>query len=79
MGERGPLWIAAGRQTAGHGRAGREWETGVGNLAATLLLAADRPPARMAELSFVAALAVADFADRFVPPSLSVSNGPTMC
>jgi BirA family biotin operon repressor/biotin-[acetyl-CoA-carboxylase] ligase len=69
-GETGPLWITAARQTAGRGRRGRSWETGEGNLAATLLLTTGKPPAEAAQISFVAALAVADLADRFVPASL---------
>lgn len=68
-GEVGPLWITAARQTAGRGRRGRTWETGQGNLAATLLFVTDRPPAEAAQISFVAALAVADLADAFVPAS----------
>ncbi|MEO7027185.1 MAG: biotin--[acetyl-CoA-carboxylase] ligase [Caulobacteraceae bacterium] len=69
-GARGPLWITAARQTAGRGRRERSWETGDGNLAATLLMPADRSPAEMAQLSFVAALAAADLAKQFVPASL---------
>lgn len=68
-GEAGPLWITAARQTAGRGRRGRNWETGQGNLAATLLFVTDRPPAEAAQISFVAALAVADLADAFIPAS----------
>lgn len=68
-GEAGPLWITAARQTAGRGRRGRAWETGHGNLAATLLFVTDRPPAEAAQISFIAALAVADLADAFVPAS----------
>jgi BirA family biotin operon repressor/biotin-[acetyl-CoA-carboxylase] ligase len=59
-GERGPLWIVAGRQTAGRGRRGRAWESEPGNLYATLLLTDPSPADRAAELSFVAALAVHD-------------------
>jgi BirA family biotin operon repressor/biotin-[acetyl-CoA-carboxylase] ligase len=69
-GEAGPLWIAAQRQTAGRGRRGRAWETGAGNLAATYLFTTAMPAARAAQISFVAALAVADTAGVFVPPSL---------
>jgi BirA family biotin operon repressor/biotin-[acetyl-CoA-carboxylase] ligase len=69
-GERGPLWITAERQTAGRGRRGRAWSTGEGNLAATLLFTCDRPPAEAAQVAFVAALAVAETFDAFVPPSL---------
>lgn len=69
-GEAGPLWITAMRQTAGRGRRGRAWETGAGNLAATYLLATRKPPAEAAQVSFVAALAVADLAAAFVPAAL---------
>ncbi len=61
-------WIAALHQTAGRGRRGRTWETGAGNLAATLLMITDRPAAEAAQLSFVAALAAADLAEAFVAP-----------
>ena len=67
-GEMGPLWITAKRQTAGRGRRGRSWETGAGNLAATLLMATDRPAREAAELSFVAALAVSDLLSAHLPP-----------
>ncbi|HJT41890.1 MAG TPA: biotin--[acetyl-CoA-carboxylase] ligase [Rhizomicrobium sp.] len=66
-GEAGPLWISAEHQSAGRGRRGRAWDTGTDNLAATLLL---RPKARASafgQLSFVAALAVAEMALEFAP------------
>lgn len=69
-GEAGPLWITAARQLQGRGRRGRGWETGAGNLAATLLTTTDRSPAEAANLSFVAALAVADLAASVVPETL---------
>jgi BirA family biotin operon repressor/biotin-[acetyl-CoA-carboxylase] ligase len=69
-GDTGPLWIIARRQTAGRGRRGRAWETPEGNLAATWLGVLDKPPAHAAQLSFVAALAVADLASVYVPASL---------
>jgi BirA family biotin operon repressor/biotin-[acetyl-CoA-carboxylase] ligase len=59
----GPVWITAAVQTAGRGRRGRDWSTTKGNLAATLLLTTDLPPAGAAQISFVAALAAADLAD----------------
>ncbi len=68
--EAGPLWITAARQHAGRGRRGRSWETGEGNLAATYLFTTPRPPAEAAQVSFVAALAVADLADTYVDPAL---------
>lgn len=67
-GETGPVWIVARRQTAGRGRRGREWVSDTGNLAATLLLTTARSPAEAAQVTFVAALAVADLLDAFVVP-----------
>ena len=66
-GETGPVWITADRQTAGRGRRGRVWETSSGNLATTLLLRTDAPPAIIGQLSFVAALAAAEMAAHFAP------------
>ncbi len=63
-GDVGLVWIAADRQTAGRGRRGRIWDSGSGNLAATLLV---RPPPGFAQLSFAAALAVSDTALHFAP------------
>lgn len=75
-GEAGPLWITATRQMAGRGRQGRAWETGEGNLAATLLFATAKSPAQASQVSFVAALAVADLASAFVPPALVALKWP---
>jgi BirA family biotin operon repressor/biotin-[acetyl-CoA-carboxylase] ligase len=69
-GERGPLWIAARRQTQGRGRRGRAWSTVEGNLAATLLASTDLEPAVAAQLSFVAAFAVRELASAYVPEAL---------
>jgi BirA family transcriptional regulator, biotin operon repressor / biotin---[acetyl-CoA-carboxylase] ligase len=55
-----PLWIVAGRQTAGRGRRGNEWFSPPGNLYATLLLRNPAEPRVAPQLSFVAALAVHD-------------------
>lgn len=68
--EAGPLWIIALRQHAGRGRRGRSWETGEGNLATTYLFTSLKSPAEAAQVSFVAALAAADLADRYVPPEI---------
>lgn len=59
-GDFGPVWIHALEQTAGRGRRGRPWRGGGGNLAATLLTPVDLPPARAAQVSFVAAVALAE-------------------
>ncbi len=64
--ETGPLWIVARRQTSGRGRRGREWVSDTGNLAATLLMTTRKPPAEAAQVTFLAALAVADLLDAFV-------------
>ena len=80
-GEAGPLWLVGLRQTAGRGRRGRAWETGEGNLADTLLFRTDKPPAEAAQVSFVAALAVADLLARCVPNhliSLKWPNDPLL-
>ena len=66
-GEAGPLWIMAKKQTAGRGRRGRSWETLSGNLAATLLLRPEAPPGPLGQLSFAAALSVADVAAHVAP------------
>lgn len=65
--ERGPVWLRADRQTAGRGRRGRTWESPAGNLAATLLIAPEKPAAEAAQLSFVTAIAAADAASTFAP------------
>ena len=75
-GETGPLWITARRQTAGRGRRGRAWESDTGNLFATLLITTRKPPAEAAQVTFVAALAVADLLDAFAPPSLVTIKWP---
>ncbi|MGZ8388455.1 MAG: biotin--[acetyl-CoA-carboxylase] ligase [Rhodoplanes sp.] len=59
-GLRGPLWVTAQTQTAGRGRRGRTWTSEPGNLHASLLLADPAPLLRVAQCSFVAALAVRD-------------------
>ena len=68
-GERGPVWITADRQTQARGRRGRVWEQPSGNLAATLLI---HPTGDFAQLSFAAALAVADMA-QYLAPSTPIS------
>ena len=61
-------WIVARRQTAGRGRRGREWSSDTGNLFATLLTVTSRSPAEAAQVTFLAALAVADLLDPFATP-----------
>jgi len=70
-GERGPLWITAGQQSAGRGRRGRTWISPPGNLYATLLLTDPAPAERAAELSLVAALCVHDAIVSVAPPAFA--------
>ena len=67
-GEAGPLWIVARAQSAGRGRRGRSWTSAEGNLFTTGLFRLDTAPARAAQLSFSAALAVADMASEQIGP-----------
>ena len=75
-GEAGPLWITARRQSQGRGRRGREWASQDGNLFATLLHVVSKSPAEAAQITFIAALAVADLLDRYAPPSLVTIKWP---
>ena len=52
--------VWARRQQAGRGRRGRVWVSEEGNLFCSIILRPDCPPAEAAQLSLVAALAVAD-------------------
>ena len=59
-GERGPLWIAARRQTQGRGRSGRRWGSEPGNLYASLLQTIECPKPAVAQVSLLAGVAVID-------------------
>jgi BirA family biotin operon repressor/biotin-[acetyl-CoA-carboxylase] ligase len=59
--------VVAREQTAGRGRHGRHWVSPPGNLHASILLRLDLPDSRLAEVGFVASLAVADVVDAFAP------------
>ena len=67
-GETASQWIVARRQSAGRGRRGREWNSDTGNLFATLLTMTTKAPAEAAQITFLAALAVADLLDAFAAP-----------
>jgi BirA family biotin operon repressor/biotin-[acetyl-CoA-carboxylase] ligase len=75
-GETGPLWIVARRQTEGRGRRGRSWESHDGNLFATLMQLTRKSPAEAAQVTFVAALAIADLLDAWAPASLVTIKWP---
>jgi len=71
-GERGPLWIVAREQSAGRGRRGRAWMSSTGNLHATLMLTDPAPAAAVAQLGFVAGLALHDAAVAVAPALASL-------
>ncbi len=56
-GERGPLWIVAGRQTKGRGRLGRGWISPVGNLYASYVFGDLDEPRLAPQLGFVTGVA----------------------
>ena len=64
--------VWAKEQTAGRARRGREWRSMPGNLNCSLILRPAVPPRTAAQLSFVAALAVADAIKSFVPKNAPV-------
>jgi BirA family biotin operon repressor/biotin-[acetyl-CoA-carboxylase] ligase len=66
-GETMPVWLVADVQTAGRGRRGRPWTSEVGNLFATLVLPNPAPAANLAQLCFVAGLALRDAVARAAP------------
>lgn len=57
MGERGPLWVVAARQTRGRGRLGRQWISPPGNLHASFVVSAFGEAAVAPQLGFVAGVA----------------------
>lgn len=59
-GETLPVWLVADIQTAGRGRRGRLWTSELGNLFASLVLPNPAPLAHLAQLCFVAGLALRD-------------------
>jgi len=59
-GETFPVWLVSDVQTAGRGRRGRPWTSELGNLFATLVLPNPAPAANLAQLCFVAGLALRD-------------------
>jgi len=72
QGERGPLWVVGGEQTAGRGRMGRVWTSPRGNLYATLLLTDPCPIEKAPELGFVAGVALAEAAKVILGPRESL-------
>jgi BirA family biotin operon repressor/biotin-[acetyl-CoA-carboxylase] ligase len=60
-------------QTAGRGRQGRAWQSLAGNLTASVLLRPAIAPARLPELSLLAAVALADTIAGLVPANRTVA------
>lgn len=56
----GPCWFAAKRQEKGRGRQGRVWQSAAGNLFASLAIPAFRDALVNGQMSFAAAVAVAE-------------------
>jgi BirA family biotin operon repressor/biotin-[acetyl-CoA-carboxylase] ligase len=75
-GETGPLWLMAARQTAGRGRRGRAWDSGEGNLAATLLVWPEASQTVTGQLSFAVALAAAETIQHFAPTAAVTVKWP---
>ena len=72
-GERGPIWITAGRQEAGRGRSGRAWSSPPGNFSASFLFMPEGAvPSAYHQVSFISGVGdpLVEFQD------LSVSYGP---
>jgi BirA family biotin operon repressor/biotin-[acetyl-CoA-carboxylase] ligase len=60
--------VHADQQTTGRGRLAHTWHSPPGNLHMSVLLRTGHRPDRTAELSFLAALAVADTVETLLPP-----------
>jgi BirA family biotin operon repressor/biotin-[acetyl-CoA-carboxylase] ligase len=72
-GARDGTLVWAGEQLAGRGRRGRGWASPPGNLYASLLLRPTRPPAQACQLSFVAAVALAEAVSSLLPSGAPVT------
>jgi BirA family biotin operon repressor/biotin-[acetyl-CoA-carboxylase] ligase len=66
-GETEGLWLRAERQTAGRGRRGREWTSSSGNLHVSSFVRLGRDDPASPTLALVAAIALYDAAERYVP------------
>jgi BirA family biotin operon repressor/biotin-[acetyl-CoA-carboxylase] ligase len=75
-GDVNPVWLIAGRQTAGRGRRGRTWSSPDGNLLATLLFTTAQPPAQIALLGFATGVAIAESLEAIVGPGRATVKWP---
>jgi BirA family biotin operon repressor/biotin-[acetyl-CoA-carboxylase] ligase len=57
-GEDLPLWVIAGRQTAGRGRAGRSWVSPEGNLYTSIAFCCSAPMENAGQLSLIAGISL---------------------
>lgn len=57
-GEALPLWVIAGRQTAGRGRAGRSWVSPEGNLYTSIAFCCSAPMEKAGQLSLIAGISL---------------------
>ena len=64
--------VWADRQSAGRGRRGRAWKSPTGNLYCSIILRPEVSPAVAAQLSFVAALALGEGVQGYLPPSATL-------
>ena len=64
--------VWAREQTAGRGRRGRDWSSPIGNLYTSTIFQPDRPPGEAAQLSLVAAVALAEALEAVLPTKAEV-------
>ena len=75
QGEATPFLIQAAAQTGGRGRGGKDWHSPEGNFYGTFALRPQRPEGESAQLSFVAALALAQMLESMgINPQLKWPN-----
>jgi BirA family biotin operon repressor/biotin-[acetyl-CoA-carboxylase] ligase len=67
VGEPGPLWVWSARQSAGKGRARREWRSEPGNLFASILMGFVCPLSIASQLALVAGIAAYETAATLLP------------
>ncbi|MEO8560147.1 MAG: biotin--[acetyl-CoA-carboxylase] ligase [Rhodospirillales bacterium] len=62
------------QQLAGRGRRGRDWQSPLGNMYASIVVRPDCPPDQAAQLGFVTAIAVGETASGLLPASSSSAS-----
>jgi BirA family transcriptional regulator, biotin operon repressor / biotin---[acetyl-CoA-carboxylase] ligase len=74
-----PFWVIADEQTAGRGRNDRRWVSEPGNLYASIAFAPGCEPFHLPQLGIVAAVAVFDTVERWVPAGRTNLKWPNDC